>query len=193
MPESMIGLLVVRSTMQDALPMLLGHTRAGQGPSGYGFTPRARSSKDVDELAREPRGPRLPRVVALRRRRVRVVATVGLVFDGELEVVPDDVRVASRIAIPAVQAGFAVSRERAAAGPLSCRSREPAVAVSRLAAPVAPAVEGLGLRLAWTIPRYQAGFSDAHRGVRRCTLAQPRRASAGLGRHGPLSLDPPRR
>jgi hypothetical protein len=129
----------------------------------------------------------------LRRRRVRVVATVGLVFDGELEVVPDDVRVASRIAIPAVQAGFAVSRERAAAGPLSCRSREPAVAVSRLAAPVAPAVEGLGLRLAWTIPRYQAGFSDAHRGVRRCTLAQPRRASAGLGRHGPLSCGSSRR
>jgi hypothetical protein len=32
MPESMIGLLVARSTMQDALPMLLGHTRAGQGP-----------------------------------------------------------------------------------------------------------------------------------------------------------------
>jgi len=26
--------------MQDALSMLLGHARAGQGPSGYGFTPR---------------------------------------------------------------------------------------------------------------------------------------------------------
>jgi hypothetical protein len=126
------------------------------------------------------------------RPRLRVLRRSSLYVNGELEVAPDDVEDALRNCSRPVEADLAASREGAAAGSLTRRSRRAAVVVSRLAVAVASAVT-VWHPVAWTSPRYQAALSDAHEDMRRCTLAQPRRASAGLGRNGPVSCGSSRR